>query len=163
MGSHCTSGTTYARHRAERSSVTSLSPNIKSDTCTTRERACVPDVQHDKHHTGCARASATARHTPHGFTRCFTCYNETRCVRSNGVTSCSTPGSTSVLPFPSLVRPHSLRYMEDDVHPAVVDSGRALPRGAFCRAGYRGAIGWLLVWLRRWEVLLVVRGRRIVV
>ena len=27
--------------------------NTKSDTCTTRERACVPDAQHHKHHTGC--------------------------------------------------------------------------------------------------------------
>ena len=51
--------------------------NTKSDTCTTRERACVLDVQHDKHHTGCAHASATARHT-HMVSRCFMCHSATR-------------------------------------------------------------------------------------
>ena len=52
-----------ASRGAKQSSQRLCHQNIKSDTCTIRERACVPDVQHHKHHTGCGRASATARHT----------------------------------------------------------------------------------------------------
>ena len=66
VGSHCLLGwsTACARHcsGAKQCDFTApLSPNTKSDTCTTWERACVLDMQHDKHHIGCARASATAR------------------------------------------------------------------------------------------------------
>ena len=62
---YCVGQGSPARLRPERDSVTSQSPlsrKAKSDTRTTRERAGVPDA-HDRHRTGCARASATARHT----------------------------------------------------------------------------------------------------
>ena len=48
---------------------------------TTRERARVPDAQHEGRRTGCARACATARHT-HVVSWCFKCHSATRHAQS---------------------------------------------------------------------------------